>query len=505
MTTRLPLIIASCPGRSVRAVKSELVRATEAGADLGEVRLDRIAPGELSRLDTLFPAPLPLLATLRSRAEGGEGPDSPTERIPLLESAARLPFRFLDLERARDGRLLEAAQPTSDSAPLVIVSSHLPASASTEEIRDLFERPRPPGGIAKVVLPCTFERLWSDLLPRLSPWDVFAPFVLHTTGTTGPILRAWAYRLGMFAVFCSLPVSAAPSVADAVEPAQLPVDHLRSFLKHGSGGSLFAVVGHPILHSLSPPIHSLWMAREQRSGLYVALDMATARELAECVAPFADGGFRGLNVTHPWKEVALTLASRAGPAAELAGCANTLTFDQGTISAENTDVAAVRRRLSELREKGVWDGSPVVVLGSGGAARSTLAAAASLNSPGIVVARRREVAEHLAREYGGTVGEGPTLKPARVVVHATPAGRENSPQLGLPWASVVGPMTYVLDFVYRPTHPFLRTGAEARGAAYEDGSRLLVYQAAESYAIWWGSAPPAALQEAALREVLCVG
>ncbi|MGC2289885.1 MAG: type I 3-dehydroquinate dehydratase [Thermoplasmata archaeon] len=503
MTSHFPLLITSCPGRSVAVVSSQLKRAMQGGADLGEVRLDRLVPEELSRLAGLFPSPVPLVATLRSQSEGGEGPDSSDERARVLESASRLPFRFLDLERARDGGLLGKAQSGVVGTASVIVSSHLSASVPTDEVLRLLELPRPDGAVAKVVLPCDFERLWSDLLPGLSRLDNFAPYVLHTTGPTGPILRAWAQRLGMFAVYASLPVSTPDGDSDSVEPAQVPVDRLRAYARGGAERGLFAVVGHPIQHSRSPAIHSFWMERERRSGLYLALDMASAQDLAESLTPFASGGFRGLNITHPWKQVALTLATRSGPAAEAAGCANTLSFDPETISAENTDVAAVRRRLTELKVDGAWDGSPVVVFGGGGAARSALAAASSVGSTGIVIARRREVAENLAREYGGTVGVGSGLRPARVVIHATPAGREDCPRLDLPWKGAIGASTHFLDFVYKPVHPFLREGVEAKGATYEDGSRLLVYQAAESYATWWGTAPSPELQEAALKEVLC--
>ena len=503
MTTHSPFLIASCPGRTVPAVKAELVRALEAGSDLGEVRLDRFSLEDRQHLEALFPTAIPLVATLRSRAEGGEGPDAPADRTPILEHAARLPFRFLDLEQARDSAVFETAHSRPAGGPSAIISSHLPESASVAEVCRLLELPRPPGAVRKVVLPCSFGKLWSELLPQLSPLGAFEPYVLHTTGPTGPLLRAWAHRLGMFAIYGSLPALTPTGPAETVEPAQLPVDRLRRYEDLGGLGPLFAVVGHPVEHSRSPALHSFWFGRERRNGLYVALDMASAEELAAAIAPLSAGGFRGLNVTHPWKQIALGLASSAGPAAELAGCANTLTFDEGGVSAENTDVAAVRRRLSELRESGVWDGSPVVVLGGGGSARAALAATNTLGSQGVVLARSGEAASELARKYGGTVGVESSLTPARLVIHATPAGRADSPTLDLPWTAAVGPSTHVLDFVYEPDHPFLRQQAEARGATYEDGSRLLAYQAAESYALWWGVAPSPSLQESALREVLC--
>jgi shikimate dehydrogenase len=503
MTASPPLLIATCPGRSVVEVRQQLRLAADAGADVAEVRLDRLDPDERTRLDGLFPAPLPLMATLRSRAEGGEGPDAFSERRRLLMGAVQHPFRFLDVERRRDASLWESPEAGLRSDPSLVVSSHLPASATRDEVLQLLGAPRPPRSVVKVVLPCDFERLWSDLLPGLAPLRRFAPYVLHTTGATGQLLRAWAARLGMAAVYGSLPAATAGHTPEAVEPSQLPVDRLRDYRQLGGNGPLFAVVGHPIHHSRSPALHSYWFRREGRNGLYLEFDMTRASELADSLVPFTEGGFRGLNVTHPWKQPALALADRVAPAAERAGCANTLTLGKDTVSAENTDVAAVRRRLVELRDAGVWDGSPIPVLGGGGAARSALSAVSALGGSAIVVARRREIGVELAGRFGASVGIGSQLQPARLVIHATPAGREGSPTLELPWTRVIGSGTHLLDFVYEPAHPFLREALEARGGTYEDGRRLLVYQAAESYAIWWGSAPAAALQTAALTEVLC--
>lgn len=501
--TASPLLIVTCPGRTISALRAEIQEASAAGADVAEIRLDRLPPGERDQLSALFPPPLPLLATVRSTAEGGEGPDESSDRARHLQVCYRLGFQFLDLEVARDSALVEEWGAATGPKPGLFLSAHLPGNTSTENIRRRLETSRPPGAVVKLVLPCTFNRLWEDLLPGLQPLDGYAPYVLHTTGPTGPLLRAWAGRLGMFAVFSSLPERFGTDRTGPVEPAQIPVDRLRSVAAGGWHGPLFAVVGKPVSHSRSPAVHSLWLRAESRPALFVALEFSDAQDFAESVGPLADGGFRGLNVTHPWKQVALGLASRAGPAAEAAGCANTLTFDHEEVSAENTDVAAVRRRLRELRDAGTWDDSPVTLLGAGGAARAVLSALATVGASAVVVARHPEAAEALAREFGASVPPAGSLRPTRLVVHATPAGREGEDVLALPWESVLGPETHVLDFVYAPANPFLRVAARSKGATYEDGSRLLVYQAAESYAIWWGSPPSRDLQEQALREVVC--
>ena len=501
--TAPPLLIVTCPGRTLEAVRAEVQQARDGGADIAEVRIDRLPQHQQEDLGQLFPSPLPLLAALRSTTEGGEGPEDPVVRGRLLRAAHRLGFHLLDLELERDGPLVAEFSDPPRSSPRLVLSAHLPDGVPTAEIRRVLERARPPGAVVKVVLPCSYPKLWGELLPELSPFDDYAPYVLHTTGPTGPLLRAWAGRLGMYAVYSAPPEQPPGIQPAAVEPTQIPVDRLRRYVSGGAHGPLFGVTGHPVLHSRSPAIHSLWCGAESRHGLYLALDTPTGEDFAQCLAPLSERGFRGLNVTHPWKQIALSVANRAGPAAESAGCANTLTFDPDGITADNTDVAAVRRRLTELRASGVWDDSPVVVLGAGGAARSTLSALGSLGGAGVVRARRSGAVEPLVRDYGATMSRERSHGPARLVVHATPAGREGEAPLSFDWHDLVGPGTHVLDFVYAPANPYLRQEAEARGATYEDGSRLLVYQAAESYGIWWGSAPSAELQDRALREVMC--
>ncbi len=124
MTPDTPLLIVTLPGRTVEAVRAEVEIARAGGADVAEVRLDRWSTTERSRAAELFPSPLPLMATLRSRAEGGEGPDAPEERIATLEEATRLPFRWVDLEEARDGPMVASFPAGADAVR--VLSTHLP-------------------------------------------------------------------------------------------------------------------------------------------------------------------------------------------------------------------------------------------------------------------------------------------------------------------------------------------------------------------------------------------
>ncbi|MCI4360156.1 MAG: hypothetical protein L3J91_00470, partial [Thermoplasmata archaeon] len=188
------------------------------------------------------------------------------------------------------------------------------------------------------------------------------------------------------------------------------------------------------------------------------------------------------------------------PAAESCGCANTLTFRDGEIEAENTDLLAVLRRLEELRRDGRWNGADLAVYGTGGAARAALAAAESLGAEATILGRDATRAAELAQRFSARVGTTPPSRPPSVLIHATPVGRRGSgtlhPSIG-PW---LGPHTHVLDFVYRAEEPTLAELARHHGATYEDGTRLLGYAAAASYEIWWGRSLSPTLIDAALRE-----
>jgi shikimate dehydrogenase len=500
MTGERPLLVATLPARSSTEAASQIASARTAGADLAEVRFDRWPDGERSRAGALFPSALPLLATLRSRAEGGEGPDDPAERRRILRELARHPFHGIDLERARD--LSEAGLPATDLPALRVISSHLAEGTPIPVVARELRASVPNGAIRKVVVPSTLRTALRDLIPSL-PDPGEGPRVLLTTGPSGPLLRAWASRLQFPLVFGSLPSDGAPPRPAAVEPSQIPVDRFRAFLDGGSGAPLFALIGHPVAHSQSPYLHARWMRAGAHSGLYISLDAESESEFVDALPALADGGFRGINVTHPWKPVALAAASRVARPAELCAVANCLTLRGDEIEADNTDMAAILRRLDEYRTGGRWDGRELVVVGAGGAAAATLAAAREMNAEAFLYARAPDRGQDVARRFGATVLGRSAVRPFSLVVHATPVGRAGEGSLTVPIDGLISRGGQVLDWVYSPESGELRNAAGRAGSAYEDGWRLLVYQAAASFALWWGTAPSSGEIDATLREGPC--
>ena len=140
-------------------------------------------------------------------------------------------------------------------------------------------------------------------------------------------------------------------------------------------GVALAVLGHPVAHSLSPPMHNAALAdlaaRDPQFAhwRYFKFDVEP-RDLRTALPRFHACGFRGLNLTIPHKIIAVELVARIDPAAAEAGAVNTLRrLDEG-FEGFNTDGYGVSRAVTEDLGMTIA-GSPVILLGAGGAARAT--------------------------------------------------------------------------------------------------------------------------------------
>ena len=493
--THLPRLVVTLTALSVETARAQIAEVAAAGADVAELRFDLWPDSERDRVEELFPSALPLLATLRSRAEGGEGPDAPAERAVRLHQFRLLPFERVDAELARD--------PTPAFPPefaRTLASRHLSETVTLAEISRMAEAPPSAGTVVKLVVPATVARFLRDILPNLPRWLAGGATVL-TTGPSGPLARIWARELGEPMVFAAPPWG--DGTPPPVEPAQVAVDQLRRSWAVDRG-RCFAVVGNPVAHSLSPRVHATWLSAEARPAVFVSMELWDADELESMVRLGARGWWDGWSVTHPWKARVAELADERSPTVVRTGVANTISFRNGVVRADLTDGVAVARRAGELLGSGQWDGAEALVIGTGGAARAAVDALGSPRRTVWVAGRRSEAARALAAELGGIPAFGREAHPIGLVVQATTVGRGSGAPLEPAMDEWIGPPTTVLDFVYAADAPTLRQRWSALGARYEDGRRLLVYQAAAAHELWWGQAPAEAEVSSALRRVGCV-
>jgi shikimate dehydrogenase len=267
----------------------------------------------------------------------------------------------------------------------------------------------------------------------------------------------------------------------------------------------YCVIGNPIAHSKSPDIHAAFAAATGQDIAYERC-LAPLDGFADTVRGLVAQGYRGANVTVPFKLEAAALATRLEERARLAGAVNTLRFDGNEIVGDNTDGPGLVADI--VRNAGVpLAGKRILLLGAGGAARGVILPFLRERLDAIVIANRtRATADALVDHFAGHVaypgqisacGFDGIAGPFDVVVNATSASL--SADLPPVPASAFRPGTLALDMMYgkEPT-PFMRFASQ-HGATARDGLGMLVEQAAEAFAIWRGVRPETSALLARMR------
>lgn len=267
---------------------------------------------------------------------------------------------------------------------------------------------------------------------------------------------------------------------------------------------LYAVLGNPVAHSLSPRIHALFAAQFGTQLEYRRV-RADAGRFAQAVADLRAAGARGANVTLPFKQEAWELCDEVSDRADAASAVNTLVFNtDGSVWGDNTDGVGLVRDLTVNLHTEIA-GRRVLVIGAGGGARGILQPLLSCRPSGLVLANRtRDRAVEIAHEfrYFGLIDACglAELRGLRfdIAINGTSASLAGEVpdlpgELFLPHA-----LAYDMMYADRPT-PFMRWSNGHGAARVADGLGMLVEQAAESFFVWHGHRPVTAPVFTALR------
>jgi shikimate dehydrogenase len=261
----------------------------------------------------------------------------------------------------------------------------------------------------------------------------------------------------------------------------------------------YAVIGHPVEHSLSPAIHAEF-ARATGQDIAYARILAPLAGFKAAVTGFRDEGGKGANVTLPFKREAWQLVEAHAGDARDAAAVNTIDFRDGRMTGYNTDgtglVTDLERNLGfPIR------GKRVLLMGAGGASygvlrpllgarpRDVAVANRTLDKASALVARFQEFASLAtgglsARPYDCLAGSQFDL-----IINATSAGLTGQ-MPPLP-QGLFAPGALAYDMVYGKSTPFMQFAVTC-GARAADGLGMLVEQAAESFFIWRGVRPQTA-------------
>jgi shikimate dehydrogenase len=297
------------------------------------------------------------------------------------------------------------------------------------------------------------------------------------------------------------------------------VPTLRDLESWSFAGTALAVFGHPIGHSLSPPMHNAALAELARNDARFARweyfrfeihpdDLPRALELAHA------RNFHGINLTVPHKIIAFDRVAEIDGAARPAGAVNTLRRTATNWHGFNTDgyglATAVRETLGcDLA------GTHVLLLGAGGAARGAAVECLQRRCASLWIANRtRENLDALLallRPLAAGIplqGFAPDAPPAGLpagilVINATSAGLRADDSAPIDLALLPRPVA-VFDMIYNPAQTPLLLQAASRAVPCRNGLSMLVHQGAKSLEIWTGipATQTAAAMQAAARTAL---
>lgn len=250
------------------------------------------------------------------------------------------------------------------------------------------------------------------------------------------------------------------------------------------------LVGEGIAKSQSPDLHERLGAS---LGVPVRYDLVDSLGVADFDFPSAiqtlrTEGYRGTNVTFPYKERAAQLADIRGEGVRRVGTANTLLFDESGLRAENTDYTGF---ISAYRHSfGDQPAGEVLLIGAGGVGRAVACALGELAVSHLhILEHDASRAENLSRDLNAMGINAACITPEQAqrklpqchgVVNCSPIGHINHPGCPIDTAGL-GAQHWVFDAVYIPAHTELLKAAHRAGAKTLSGVDLFVFQGVDAF------------------------
>ena len=266
------------------------------------------------------------------------------------------------------------------------------------------------------------------------------------------------------------------------------------------------LIGDTIARSQSPRLHEL---AGRLTGLKVRYDrlipLNLGKDFEAVFADARDAGYRGLNITYPYKERVVPLVGIPDPQVAALGAVNTVVFEADGPKGYNTDwsgfMAGYRRALGS-RAPGA-----VCMVGAGGVGKAVAFGLLSLGLEDLRLVERdlpkaealaaalRAAAPALRVTVTGDVADG--VAGAAGLVNCTPVGMVGYDGTPVP-RGLMGGAGWAFDAVYTPVDTQFLKDAEAEGLAIMSGYELYFYQGLHAYAIFHGRE----IDEGVLRQAL---
>ncbi len=256
----------------------------------------------------------------------------------------------------------------------------------------------------------------------------------------------------------------------------------------------FAVIGNPIVHSLSPRLHNHILQKLGVDAKYSAI-RCTQDKLPDFINRLSDNQLNGLNVTLPLKQVVLPLLDVVDEHAKAIGAVNCIKVMDGKLIGHNTDWIGFQKALEN--EKIQVEGVTSIVVGAGGAARSVLYTLAKNKVGNIILVNRTiERAESL-KQYIESFFSDVKIKIGKwreidkqelhqtLIINCTLVGMTPDVNNCPVPENILLPSQTIIDIIYSPFQTKLCRIGHSIGAKTQSGLLMFIHQALASLDVWF--------------------
>jgi 3-dehydroquinate dehydratase / shikimate dehydrogenase len=472
----------------------EQIASAPAVADILELRLDLIETPDIDAM--LNSASLPVIATCRSKIDGGQFKGTDEERLKLLKDAAGADY--VDIEVSTPREYLQPFLEEADSSKIIL--SYHDFSHTPEDFNPLYDAMcELPGDIIKIV---TYARDISDnlkmfeLLKRAGKEN--QKLIGLCMGDLGEISRILSPLFGGFLTFGSL------ETGQESAPGQMPAKTLKDIYRVNAARSdfkIYGVIGNPVSKSQGYLVHNRAFEEKGSSDIYVSFCVDNVEKFFNSFKDF----FSGLSVTMPAKEQIMPLLDRIDETAGKIGAVNTVVKEGESWVGYNTDCSGA---ISALEASTSLQGKNVLILGSGGTAK---AIGYGVKEKGgrltVTYKHNKERGESLARELDCELVYAPDAgtRSIDVLINCSPVGMSPNINQSPFLARDLKEGMVVFDSVYNPLETRLLREAKAAGCTVIPGSELFINQAARQFELWTGEPAPIEVMREVLLEKLTTG
>lgn len=264
-------------------------------------------------------------------------------------------------------------------------------------------------------------------------------------------------------------------------------------------------MGWPVAHSRSPNIHNYWIKLHKLEGAYGRFTVAP-ENLKTAIKGLKALGMAGCNITIPHKVNAMQLVDWVDPLAKRIGAINTIVVrPDGELHGFNNDAFGYIESLREALPAWQANLGPVVLLGSGGAARAIIVGLINEGATEIrLINRTKNKADEIANEFAGVVKayewreRHDALNGCALLINTTSLGMQGQDALDLQLDQLPG-SALVSDVIYAPLETPLLMHARIRGNNTVNGLGMLLHQARPAFKAWFGVMPEVTAE---LRQVI---